>query len=75
MTAYEMIDGEWYEQGTDEFYAALEDSQKVTPSVDLARFLAKWFHREAKIHPRQLADKLIFAMGEVHDLYSGDSQE
>lgn len=51
MTAYEMVDGKYYEQGSEEHYAALEASEpKAYPSMDLGRFLG-FFMKANKVGP------------------------
>lgn len=39
VTALEMVDGRYYEQGSDEYYLALQDSS--TPKVDMAFIIAR----------------------------------
>lgn len=42
MTAYEMVDGEYYAQGSDEYYAAMQNTTKpVHVSFLVARELQK----------------------------------
>lgn len=47
MTAYEMVDGEYYEQGSDEYYAAL---QAITaPVIDVSVLIAREIKRPDSI--------------------------
>lgn len=44
MTAYEMIDGQYYAQGSDEYYEALETTTaKEYPTVKTERVLVRQF--------------------------------
>lgn len=49
MAGYEMIEGVYYEQGSDEYYKALERSGKHTSQIPLENFLVKWFGRDKRL--------------------------
>lgn len=80
MTAYEMVDGKYYVQHSDEYFSALERQSfertgSIHPQMDLGTFLGRFFKRNG-VKPQDATRILIQSLSlESYDSHCGDRQE